>query len=631
MLTYRSSGVVNFAHGAMGMYVAFAFYELRQSGDLVLPVLGLPARLHVVDRPTVLTALAVCLPLAAALGLVVYALVFRPLRSAPPLAKVVASLGLLLYLQAVVDLRFTERGATVFEVTSMLPGGSVEVGDVIVFKDRFVLAGIVVAATLVLWLVFRATRFGLATRAAAESEKGAVLLGHSPDWLGAANWALASVLAGGAVILIAPLSGLDVTTTSLLVVPALAAALVGRLSDFVVTAAAGLAIGMAQSVALRFVAEADWLPDWVPRGGVQMGLPFLVIVLVMAVRGQALPSRGSVLQRRFPPSPPVHHAGLTIGGVAMAGTIGLLVLPSDWRLGLIVSMVAAVLALSVVVLTGFVGQISVAQMAIAGVAGFLTAKLTVEQGLAFPLSPLVAVAVAGIVGVLAGLPAVRVRGLNLAIATLAFSVAVEELVFKSSAFGGGLGGIDVPEPELFGTGLGIAGRGRDYPQRGFGFLVLVVLVLVCLLVTNLRRSPTGLRWLAVRANERAATAAGIDVRAAKLSAFAVSAVIAGVGGVLLGYQRTQLSVQSFVVLQSLAVLAFVYLAGITSVGGALLAGGLAVGGLLTVALEHVSDDTTEYQFAVTGLALMAAAVLNPEGLTGAARRLGRRLRLRVSE
>ena len=112
MLTYRASGVVNFAHAAMGMYVAFAYFEFRETGDLVLPILGLPARVHLLARPTLATALVVRRSSSPSLlGLVVYGLVFRPLRQAPPLARVVASLGLLLYLQEIVRLRFPVSGA----------------------------------------------------------------------------------------------------------------------------------------------------------------------------------------------------------------------------------------------------------------------------------------------------------------------------------------------------------------------------------------------------------------------------------------------------------------------------------------------------------------------------------------
>ncbi len=112
MLTHRSSGVVNLAHAAMGMYVAYAFFEFRETGDWVLPILGLPARVHLIPRPTLFTALLFAVVLAAGLGLVVYGLVFRPLRESPPLARLVASLGLLIYIQEMVRLRFPVSGAS---------------------------------------------------------------------------------------------------------------------------------------------------------------------------------------------------------------------------------------------------------------------------------------------------------------------------------------------------------------------------------------------------------------------------------------------------------------------------------------------------------------------------------------
>ena len=171
VLTYRASGVVNFAHAAVGTYLAFAFFELRQHGDLVLPVLGLPARLHLVDRPTVATAWMTCMLLAALVGLAIHLLVFRPLRTAPPLARIIASLGLLLYFQEVTRLRFGGGGgAAIFEIGDLLPSGAVRVAGVAVPTNRFVLAGLAVAVALILGAVFRWTRFGLATRAARSEE-----------------------------------------------------------------------------------------------------------------------------------------------------------------------------------------------------------------------------------------------------------------------------------------------------------------------------------------------------------------------------------------------------------------------------------------------------------------------------
>ena len=521
VLTYRASGVVNFAHAAVGTYLAFAFFELRQHGDLVLPVLGLPARLHLVDRPTVATAWMTCMLLAALVGLAIHLLVFRPLRTAPPLARIIASLGLLLYFQEMTRLRFGGGGgAAIFEIGDLLPSGAVRVAGVAVPTNRFVLAGLAVAVALILGAVFRWTRFGLATRAATENERGAVLAGLSPDRLAAVNWIVATMLSGAAVILIASVTKqLDVTTTSLLVVPALAAALLGGMTSFTITTAAGLGIGMAQAALLHFATVSSSIPSWLPRAGIPAALPFLAILVAITLRGRALPTRGA-LEEPFHPSAPAprHPVRWTLAGAAVAITL-LLTTDGSWRLALIVSMVAAIISLSSVVLTGWVGQVSLAQLAFAGISGFMTARLAADAHLGFPWSPALAVLAAIAVGLLAGYPAVRVRGTSLAVATLGAATLIEALAFNSDALTGGLAGTRAPQPHLFGLDLGIAARGAAYPRVAFGLLVTVALAACCLVVANLRRSPTGLRWLAVRSNERAAAAAGIDVGGTKLLAF----------------------------------------------------------------------------------------------------------------
>ena len=290
VLAHRSSGVVNLAHGAMGVYVAFAFFEFRETGDLVLPFLGLPARVHLLARPTLASALGLAAALAVLLGLIVYALVFRPLRRSPALAKVVASLGLLLYLQEVVRLRFPVSGSSVVVRRPVLPEDPVRVLDAVVTENRLLLALLAVLVTGVLAAVFRWTRWGLAVRAADENEKGALLVGLSPDRLGAAAWAIASLLAGFAVILIEPIAGISPTTTSLLVIPALAAALAGRLESFAATTAAGLGIGMVQSWVLGYAVrpEVTWIPSWVPTTGLQSVVPVVVIVAVLFRRGEVV-------------------------------------------------------------------------------------------------------------------------------------------------------------------------------------------------------------------------------------------------------------------------------------------------------------------------------------------------------
>lgn len=616
VITYRASNVINLGHAAIGMYVAFAYYELRRSGDLVLPVLGLPGRVGFVDRPTVASALAISVVLAAAVGALVFLLIFRPLRSAPPLARVVASLGLMVYLIGVVDLRFEGPAATSLRLEGPLSSRLVEALGLRVPADRYALAALTLGFIAVLWAVDRWTRFGLATRGAAENERGAVLLGLSPTAIGLTNWVLAAVLAGLALIAAAPLSGLDPGGTSLLIVPALGAALVGGFRSIVVAGLAGLGIGMLQSEILNLQASSSWLPEI----GLQQGVPFLIVVVALVLLGRRLPDRAEVAITRLPPAPEPRHTLVITIVIAVAGVVGLLVLGSTYRSGIIVSAIAAIVALSVVVLTGLVGQISLATFALAGTAGFAMVRVEATVGLGFPLAPLVGVAVAVGVGLLAGLPAVRVRGLTLAVTTLAASIAIEELLFRWSWFTGGAGGARAPEPRLLGFDVGISAPGDAYPRVAFGVLVLLAMVGAMAVVVNLRQGATGRRWLAVRANERAAEASGIPVAQVKLGATAVAAALAGLAGVLLAYQQQVVSASSYAALQSLVAVAITYLAGIAIPAAALLAGALATGGLLTVVLDTISEGSAKYQFAVNGLLLMVIAVRYPAGLVGTARR-----------
>lgn len=609
MVTYQASGVVNFAHAALGTYVAFAFYRLRQTGDLVLPVLGLPDRVSVVDRPTVITALVICLVLAAALGAFLALVVFRPLRRATPLARVVASLGVMLYLIAVIDLRFGAQGATSLVIRPVLPTSIVSIGSTRVPADRLWLLAIVVVATAVLWTVSRFTRFGLATRAVAENERGAVLLGIRADAVATGNWVIASVLSALGIILAAPIVRLDPTNTSLLVVPAIAAALVGRFSRLIVAVATALGVGMLQSEILNL--QASW--DWLPNVGLQQGVPLLVIILALALGASPPAARGATMSSELPSAGLPRHAELIVLGLAAAAIVVMAQAGWEWRLAVIVTSIATVTALSVVVATGLVGQITLATSAFAGLAAFSMVKLSESAGLPFPVAPLLACLVAVAVGVGIGLPAVRVRGLTLAMATLAGAIAVEELVFKWSWFTGGYSGARVSGPTLGGLDLGIAAVGPAYPRREFGYFVIVVALLAVLAVTRLRRSATVRRWLAVRANERAAAAVGIAVTRVKLAAFALSAFLAGLAGTLTAYQRQLVSVGSFGSFTSIVVLAITYLAGIATPLGAIGAGVLASGGVLTVAL---GDEASRYQFAVNGLMLVLAAILLPDGVVG---------------
>ncbi len=523
-------------------------------------------------------------------------------------------------------MRFPVAGSAVQSRRGVLSEHAVNVAGTTVSANRLLLAGLVIAVTLVLTGVFRFTRFGLATRAAASNDKGALLTGISPDRVAAVNWMVASALAGLAVILIEPIAGLDPGTTSLLVVPALAAALVGGLGSFALTALGGLCIGMAQSFVLGYAVQPSttWIPDWIPTTGIQQAIPVFVIIGVLAWRGNALPDRSSVTSRRLPPAPVPRHVPAWTILLVTATVAGLLLGDASLRQAIIVSLVAVLISLSVVVVTGYVGQISLAPMAFAGVAGFGVIHLLeahVPLVIAVPAAALVATAL----GVVIGVPATRVRGMTLAVATLAMAVAVEALVLASPPFSGGTGGRSVPRPDLFGLDVGVSATGSANFRPAYGMLVLAVVTLACLGVANLRRNRTGLRWLAVRANERAAAAAGIDVQRAKLGAFAVSAFLAGLCGVFTALSTTTLSPTSFMVIGALVAVSLTYLAGVSSISGALLAGALAQAGLVTTVTDGWTDGGSgEYMFAVSGIMLIVAAIAAPEGITGVVRKAVKR-------
>ncbi|MCJ7673351.1 MAG: branched-chain amino acid ABC transporter permease, partial [Acidimicrobiia bacterium] len=353
VLTYRGSGVVNFAHGAVATWTAYVFVDLRLNGDYALPFPGLPDRIHTGGAMAFVPALVVALATSAALGFLIYMLVFRPLRTAPALAKVVASVGVLIVIIAMVQERFA---ATTVSVAKILPSEPVTFAkDLTVPRDGLWLAAIAVVLAVVLWAVYRFTRFGLATRAAAEDEQGAITLGFSPDALAAVNWTVAALLAGLVGILASPLTQLTpLLFTTLFLIPALGASLIGRFTSFGVTCAAGLAIGMIQSSFLQVQVDLSW---W-PQIGAREGLPFIAIVIALVILGKRLPTRGSLEFARLPRAPlPDLNAWKILG--SFAAVIALFfVLPGGWRIALLTSVIAAVLALSLVVLTGFVGQIS---------------------------------------------------------------------------------------------------------------------------------------------------------------------------------------------------------------------------------------------------------------------------------
>jgi branched-chain amino acid transport system permease protein len=619
VLSYRGSGIINLSTGAIAMLGGYAFWALNSGKLATLP-----------------TGLAV--PLALLFVLVVGALtefaVYRPLRNSAPLAKLVASLGVLLIAQASMLLAF---GVTPQPAASILPQTTVHLFGTVVPVDRFILTGIVIAAAAGLGALYKWTRFGLATRAAAENEAAAMLSGLSPNLISLVNTLLAALVAGGLGILAASITSLDPETLALQIIPALAAALIASFTSFGIACAAGLGIGIMYSL-VEYASAQSWFPQ---SGGVSLPgvtdlLAFLIIVVVLFWRGSRIPGRGELVERRLPEAPRPRHMVRTGLICLLAGAVLLVVFPFDFREALINTLIGLLMALSLVVVTGFVGQISVVQLALAGAAGFTISHMAVNFGITFPVAALAGIAVAVVIGIVTAISAVRVRGVSLSVVTLAGAVAIENFGFVNSTWGGGLAGSPVPEPKLFGLDLGpnapFRGIDGNQPSPVFGWVTLICCVLLCVAVGYVRRGTLGQRMLAVRSNERAAAAAAINPRTVKLYAFSISACIAGVAGVLYAYNFGSVSADRFDAVTALSLIAFAYAGGITLISGALFAGLISAQALIPYALDKWFGLNGNWFLLVGGVLLIFTLLQNPEGVAGDFhRRLHKRPQVRAPE
>lgn len=606
VVTYRSSGVINFATGSIGLYAAYVYGYMRR-GELLILVPGLPTSVDIGFEPGFWIATPLALVITALFGLLLYVAVFRPLRNAPPVGRVVASIGIQLVLVLVI---VKKLGTKPLVVEKIFPEDRFKMGDTVIQTDRIWFAATVVVLAAGLGALFRYTRFGLATRAAAETEKGAVVSRISPARVAALNWMLSAAVAGFAGILIAPLVSLVPIAYSLFIVPALAAAVLSRFEYLIPAVIGGFLIGMLQS-------ESEYLKvkfDWFPSSGAPELVPLIMILVVLVLKGKPLPARGSLIQRTLGRAPrPRDLVKPTVAAFVVASVM-LVVLQDQWRSSLILSFVLAIISLSFVVVTGYCGQISLAQLTLAGTAAYTLSTLSADWGVPFPIAPLLAAGFSMVIGVVVGLPALRVRGLSVAVVTLALAVALDALWFRNTDIVGTAGSVAIEPPKLFGFDLGW-GVGRDATHLRFGFMALIVLTLVALGVAALRRSRLGSAMVAVRANERSAAAAGVDVVRVKLTAFALGSFIAGLGGAMLAYRYGTVTYDQFTPLVGLALFATVYLAGITSVSGGVVAGIIGVAGIVYQLTNELISLGAWYQL-ITSVLLIFTVINNPEGIVG---------------
>ena len=646
VLTYKGAGVINFANGAIAMYCAYFYALLRRDGDILVPPLpnplviiegpinwfresgdfvdlpDWPTRISVGPNMQVIPAVLLTLLFGFLLGLVLHYAIFRPLRAAPMLAKVVASIGLLLLLQAIVVRRFGSVAATVPKLYDTQPIQWVFPWGIRFTREQLFVVILVLIVTTLLWALFRFARFGLATRAASENEKGAVVLGFSPDMLAGTNWVLSTMLAAlfGMVAASAD-SSVDPVTITLLVIPALSAVLVGNLSSFGITALAAFLISMAKPVIL-FAGTKSWFPHsgTIATPGIGELLPFIVIVLVLFLRGDALPTRGSIVSGRLPFAPTPGRMSLrVVGPIAIAVTFValLLVATPSGRLGITNTLVGIVIS-SVVRRAHRLRRPDLARPTRVGRRERVP-PLEVRRGAEHPVPALAAP------GGGRRDPGRSARRHSCPARTRRQPRDRHVRVRRGHA------GVHVQEPVDQRRAQRLAGQGpgtdRPAEDRGdlalgegvnpwFGIFCLAVAAGSCYAIANIRRSATGRKFLATRSNERAAAAAGVNVSATKLLAFGTAAFVAGIAGALSSYRFGTVNPEYFGGLQSLTFFAFAYLGGISGVSGAVAAGFLVPGGVMFTILDSVFGIPGEFAPILGGIGLILTAILNPEGIAG---------------
>jgi branched-subunit amino acid ABC-type transport system permease component len=578
-VVYRATGVINFSHAATAIATAYVYSDLSE----VLPT------------PL---ALILCVVAGIAFGALIEFVIMRPLRHASTLTRAIATIGILICVQAGLGMRY---GFNPVIVPSWLPNQPIEIGDFTVGLDRLLVIVIVIVVAAALFSIYRWTPFGLASTALSVSPRSLAALGHSPARISMLNWIVAGGLASLGGLLLAPITVLNPYLALILVVPVLSAALLGRLSSFWLTVLGGVGIGIAQALLGRAALF---------QGATEV-LPLLVIAIVLSIRGSALPRRGEDAEA-LPTigSGRIPWVAVLVVGLLLVLAVSVL-LPLEWVTAVSVGLATAVVLVSIVVVTGYAGQLSLASFALAGVAALVSGQLVATFGWPFALAALTGIAATIPVGLIIGLPAIRTRGTSLAIITLGFAVALQSAVFNNSAISGGFSGLVTGPIELFDIPLN-----GVFQPRNFGVMVALAFVLVGILTLRLRRSPAGLRMVAVRGNERAAASLGVSVALTKLRAFVTSAVIAGVGGVLLAFSNYAIVLGNpggrFDPLYSLNAIAQTTLGGIGFVSGTAIGTISEPGAVVAKLLAFLASGPT--LSLISGLLLLITVVTAPSGV-----------------
>jgi branched-chain amino acid transport system permease protein len=611
VLTYTTSGIFNFAQGAMAMMAAFTYWQFRFGWNWPAP----------------LALFAVIVVLAPLLGVVLYGGIMRGLRQTADVTKIVVTIGIMLGLIALAQWIWNPG---VPRTDDLFFGNAAKfqvLGVYVTDHEAIALAcGVLIAVGI--RLLFTSTRTGVAMRAVVDNPGLLQLNGGRPERLAAFSWALGGALAALAGILITPISGgtLDVHVLTLLVLDSIAAAMFGRLRSIWLTFAGALVLGLAGTYVLGY------FPDtWSWASNFRIALPMIVLFVVLLVLPQDQLRGATLLRTRERFTVPTMRSAITWGAILLLVVLALEQIMGTNDMGsLTIGITYAIIALSLTLLTGYAGEINLAPVSFGAIATIIVFHLGLSgTGLTQRITPwglLLGVGVTAIVGGLIALPALRLRGLYLALATLAFGVFVSDMIIADiaphvlpifhlnySIFPNGT--LQIPALKLGPIDLSSA--------RTFLTTSTCIFIVVGIGLVALRRSNYGRRLTAMKDSPAAAATLGQNLIKLKLSVFMISAAIAGLGGVLLSAASASVNATTYIIFISLALVMLTVVGGIGSVAGALMGGILAGTAFqaLTSTFSNLSLDRGGGGFwsVLANLSLVAPALIgislgrNPSG------------------
>ncbi|MDA8359863.1 MAG: ABC transporter permease [Actinomycetota bacterium] len=587
VVTYTTTGVFNFAHGAVGMVAAFSFYQLWQAWHW--PLLAALAVVLVVEAPL--------------LAVLVETVLMRRLHGASTERSLMVTLGLLVILMGVATALWNPLVSRT--VPPFFGTDSVRIAGVYVSAQQILTVAVVVLMAVALRWFFRTLRVGVAMRAVVDDPELVAMAGAKPYRVAQMGWMLGFFLAALAGCLLAPTvasTGLSIEQLTLLVVNGYAAAVVGRLRNVPLTVAGGIVLGLVTEYCVGYLPTAHLNQNLVAVIPEAVPVVFLFVVLLV------IPAARLVAGGRLPVHTPPRVPRAARSWVGAAVLVALAAAVSPLLGGIALATVATGLALgivgvSLVLLTGYAGQVSLCQLTFLGVGAFTMGKISGGGG--WP-GLVAGVGVSAALGALIALPTLRLRGLYLALATLAFGEAAYYAFFSNPSFFPGYGG-DITVRRLALPGLAAPGDRLELVE------IAVVLALCAVAVLAVRRSRFGRRLVALNDSPAAFATLGMSSRVAKVGVFALSAGIAGLGGCLYAGEQGAISANDVLFFSSLTLLLFVAIWGVRTVTGGIL-GGLTAAAL-PVAAAHLPHALADLSGLVAGVGIVLLSRF-PDGVLG---------------